>query len=97
MKINIKAKDLKKLYETGKHKFLPDPIVKKFFKAFAILENATSIYDIQAFTSLNFEHLIGKRKHQHSLRLNNQWRLIIELDDPIHPSSITIIDIEDYH
>src|SRR5258708_39977283 len=30
--------------------------------------------------SLHFEKLKGDRSHQHSMRLNKQWRLILEFD-----------------
>jgi proteic killer suppression protein len=43
--------------------------------------------------SWHFEKLKGKRAHQHSMRLNDQWRLIMELDGP----TVVICGIEDYH
>ena len=47
--------------------------------------------------SLRFEKLKGDRSHQHSLRLNNQWRLIIEIQKADPKNIIVVLDIEDYH
>jgi proteic killer suppression protein len=35
--------------------------------------------------SLHFEELLGNRSHQHSMRLNDQWRLIIEFVTDLPP------------
>jgi proteic killer suppression protein len=49
--------------------------------------------------SLHFEKLEGKRSHQRSMRLNKQWRLILEIEevkgDP--GNTVVVISIEDYH
>lgn len=52
---------------------------------------------LRAMKSLHFEKLKGNRDHQHSLRLNDQWRLIIELDKETNPKTVVIIGVEDYH
>src|SRR4051794_540177 len=52
---------------------------------------------LRAMKSLHFEKLKGKRDHQHSIRLNDQWRLIIELDKETNPKTVVIVCVEDYH
>lgn len=47
--------------------------------------------------SLHFEKLKGDRSHQHSMRLNKQWRLILELDGSGTAKVVCIVAIEDYH
>ena len=47
--------------------------------------------------SLRFEKLKGKRKHQYSMRLNDQWRLILELDDQVPTKVVVVVAVEDYH
>ena len=44
-----------------------------------------------------FEKLKGARAHQHSMRLNDQWRLILEFGQQEGEKVIHIVDIEDYH
>jgi proteic killer suppression protein len=46
--------------------------------------------------SLHFEKLKGDRSHQHSMRLNRQWRLILEFDGSGSAKVVCIISIEDY-
>jgi toxin HigB-1 len=47
--------------------------------------------------SLHFEKLKGDRSHQHSMRLNKRWRLILEFDGSGLAKVVCIIAIEDYH
>jgi toxin HigB-1 len=47
--------------------------------------------------SLHFEKLKGDRDGQHSMRLNSQWRLVIEIRGN-HPCKVIgIVEIVDYH
>ena len=50
-----------------------------------------------ALKSLHFEKLKGDRKHQHSMRLNKQWRLILELRRQGQEKVVWVMGIEDYH
>jgi proteic killer suppression protein len=53
--------------------------------------------DFLAIRSLNFEKLKGNREGQHSIRLNLQWRLILQIRGD-HPCKVIgIIEIVDYH
>lgn len=53
--------------------------------------------DLVAWKSLRFEKLKGKRQHQYSLRLNDQYRLIIEFEGKASDKVVVIMGIEDYH
>ena len=59
------------------------------------IRQATDERDFYAMKSLRFEKLKGKRSHQRSMRLNNQWRLVVEIES--NPKRIRIVSIEDYH
>lgn len=72
-------------------------IVKAFKKVMRVVRDALDERDIRAMKSLRFEQLKGDRSHQHSLRLNAQWRLIFEIKDGSPKNTIRIIGIEDYH
>lgn len=77
------------------------PIVKAFRKRMQQIRAALDERDFYKLKSLRFEKLKGPRKHQHSMRLNDQYRLIVELikENPGTQSekAIKIIGIEDYH
>lgn len=53
--------------------------------------------DFMALKSLHFEKLKGNRQGQYSVRLNLQWRLILEIRGD-HPCKVIgIVEIVDYH
>lgn len=53
--------------------------------------------DFVALKSLHFEKLKGDRQGQHSVRLNLQWRLVLEIRGD-HPCKVIgIVEIVDYH
>jgi proteic killer suppression protein len=72
-------------------------VVKAFRKVINFIRAATDERDFRSMRSLNFEKLKGARAHQYSLRLNNQWRLIIEIRSAVPKNIVVVIDIEDYH
>jgi len=53
--------------------------------------------DFYAQKSPHFEKLQGKRDHQRSMRINDQWRLIVEIMGEPPNKKVWIIGIEDYH
>lgn len=90
--------DLRKLYtkREGAARYGAE-VVEAFFRVMAIIRNAKDERDIRALRGLNYEQLKGKRDHRHSLRLNRQWRLILERDQDEEGRFLWIITIEDYH
>ena len=50
-----------------------------------------------AMKSLHYERLSGNRSNQHSMRLNRQYRLILEFDRSSDDKVVVIVSIEDYH
>ncbi len=52
---------------------------------------------LRAIGSLHFEKLKGARDHQYSIKINDQWRVILEFDDSTTPKTVIVIGIEDYH
>lgn len=74
-------------------------MVDDFFEVMAIIDAAVDERDLYAQKGLRFEKLKGKRGNQgqRSLRLNDQWRLIVTVDEDNEGNYLTIIDIEDYH
>ena len=53
--------------------------------------------DFLAVRSLNFEKLKGNREGRHSIRLNLQWRLVLEIRGNHHCKVIGIVEIVEYH
>ena len=67
-------------------------VVRGFRKAMQSIRAAADSRDLYN-GGLRTEKLKGDRKHEHSIRLNDQWRLIVEIDG----TKIRIKHIEDYH
>lgn len=95
-----------RLRDAGLDRFLTDldyvgrfdkAIARAFRKVMNLIERAVDERDLRAFRSLNFEKLKGDRSHQWSLRLNDQWRLIVEIEAAEPKNVIVVIGIEDYH
>ena len=100
VKFQFKKKKIEALYaeEKNAHKY-PDVVVDNFFDLMSSIEAAESEQDLYALKGLRFEKLSGKRgkEGQGSLRLNNQWRLILVIEKDDQGKYILIIDIVDYH
>ena len=71
-------------------------IVKAFRKRIQFIRGAQDERDLYAWKSLHFEKLQG-REPERSIRLNSQWRLIVELAGEADRKTIRILGVEDYH
>lgn len=59
------------------------------------LEAATGLKDLAVLPGNRFEALVGDRKGQYSIRINDRWRICFEW--PEHESGPTNVEIVDYH
>ena len=59
------------------------------------LEAAHTLKDLAALPGNRFEALKGDRKSQHSIRINDQWRICFEW--PERSPGPTNVEIVDYH
>ena len=74
-----------------------EAIVKAYRRRIRLIEQAPDERDFYALKGLHFERLKGDRKHQYSMRLNDQWRLILEFAGNAPNKVVVIVGIEDYH
>jgi proteic killer suppression protein len=72
-------------------------VVEAFRKRMQMIRAAPDERVFYQFKSLRFEKLKGKRSHQHSMRLNDKYRLIVELRRGTSSKRLTVVSIEDYH
>ena len=71
--------------------------VSAFRKRIQMIRSAPDERDFYALKALHFEKLKGKRGHQFSMRLNDQWRLILEFKGKSPNKTVVIVEIADYH
>jgi len=77
---------------------LSQALVKAYRNKLNIIRQANDERDLYSLKSLHFEKLAGKRKHQYSVRLNDQYRLIVELVERSQKlKAAKIVEITDYH
>jgi proteic killer suppression protein len=74
-----------------------DAIVKAFRKRMQQIRAASDERTFYAFRGLNFEKLKGGREGQCSMRLNDQFRLIVELHGTAPKKTVHVVEITDYH
>lgn len=72
-------------------------IVKAYRKRMQFIRAAPDERTMREWRSLRFKQLQGNRSHQHSMRLNDQWRLIVEISTTGSEKAIRIVGIEDIH
>lgn len=98
MEIRFKDLNLDRLETDGTYDAgFAREIVRAYRKCLQIIRSAPDERLFFNLKSLHYEKLKGNRSHQHSMRLNKQWRLIIELEGVAPNKLVAVISIEDYH
>src|SRR4051794_33722319 len=72
-------------------------LAKSFRDLMQVIRDADHENDLRAFKSRRFEKLKGDRKHEYSMRLNDQFRLIFRIEKAGEHNQLVITGIEDYH
>ena len=67
-----------------------------FRKLLQVIRAAVDERDFYALKSLHFEKLEGSET-QRSMRINKQWRLIVELRGQTPNKRVGVIKVDDYH
>jgi proteic killer suppression protein len=74
-------------------KGIPNDIVKVAYRKLMQIHNARTLDDLRAPPGNRLEALSGGRKGQHSIRINDQWRLCFRWRD----GDAYDVEIVDYH
>ena len=72
-------------------------VVKAFRKRMQLIRAASTTQTFYALKSLHFEKLKGDLSDSYSMRLNDQWRLVLKLEEESGQQAVLICGIEDYH
>jgi proteic killer suppression protein len=90
---SFKDADAKLLWETGKCRRLPASLRISALKKLTILHWATTLSDLAVPGGNRLEALTGNRKGQHSIRINDQYRLCFVWLN----GDASDVEIVDYH
>jgi proteic killer suppression protein len=97
--VEFEDDDLRRLYVEPAFRLTwmgPD-LIKHYRRKLGVVANAKDERDLAAMRSLHFEKLVGDRAGQHSIRLNDQWRLILRLRTDDAGRVAVIVEVVDYH
>lgn len=99
MRIDFEDDDLRRLYEDRDfaHPRIGPEITKAFRKAVNRLVAAESEVDLRKYKALRYKKLRGDLAGRRSVRLNDQWRLILRIETDEGGRLLLIIEIDDYH
>ena len=76
---------------------LPAEVVKAYRKVLNFIRQAADERDLRSWKALHFEKLEADKEGQYSLRLNRQWRLVVEFEGQSPTKTVVIRKIEKYH
>lgn len=81
------------LYATGKSKRFPAGIAKRAARKLEYVDLATQLDDLKVPPGNRLHALDGNRKGQHSISINDQWRICFRFAD----GDAYDVEICDYH
>lgn len=85
--------ETEKLFERQFSLKFPQDIQRTALRKLRMLNRAININDLRIPPANRLEKLIGKRKRQYSIRINNQWRICFVWQD----NDAINVEIIDYH
>jgi proteic killer suppression protein len=86
-------KEAQQLFVRGKSKRLPSELLKRAIRRLEYVNYATSLSDLRVPPSNRLHALKGDRKGQHSISINEQWRICFRFID----GDAYDVEITDYH
>ena len=87
------SKETEKIWNGERSKKLPETIQQIGRRKLRMLNNSQDIQDLKIPPSNRLEKLSGKLKNYHSIRINNQWRIIFIWKN----GNAFEVEIIDYH
>lgn len=93
MILDFKCKETEAIWRGQPSRRLPPDIQQVARRKLRMLNNARTLEDLRVPPANRLEALKGQRRGQHSIRINDQWRLCFRWT----PSGADSVEIVDYH
>lgn len=90
---NFRCKETEKIWNGVASLKLPHDIQQTARRKLRMVNNAKVLEDLRIPPNNQLEPLLGNRKGQHSIRINDQWRICFVWLDGI----VEKVEIVDYH
>ena len=85
--------DTERLFRRERPRRLPESILRRALRKLLLIDAATSLSELRVPPGNRLEKLSGDRAGQHSIRINDQWRVCFSwLDGDAYD-----VEITDYH
>lgn len=99
MRIEFEDDDLRQLYTDAAFRApsLGPDLTKQFRKKVQLVAAAADERDLYNLRGLHLEKLAGARSGQRSIRLNDQFRLILRFDTDHDGRLVVVVELTDYH
>ncbi len=90
---SFKCKETEKIFNRDFSKKFPNDIQRIALRKLRMLNRAQNLEDLRMPPGNRLEALAGNRKGQHSIRINDQWRICFKWrDDDAYQ-----VEVVDYH
>jgi len=90
---NFRSRETEQIWNGVRSKRLPQDIQQIARRKLRMLNNARSLHDVRVPPANRLEALRGSRSGQHSIRVNDQWRICFVWMD----GDAENVEIVDYH
>jgi len=90
---SFKDRETKKVFAREYSRKLPESIQQKAYRKLRMINNSIDLTDLRLPPGNRLEKLHGDRSGQHSIRINQQWRICFEWTD----GDAYNVEIIDYH
>ncbi len=89
----FRDKEAEKLFKRERFKKFPVDLQRVGLRKLRMLNRAINLNDLRVPPANRLEKLKGERTGQHSIRINDQWRICFEW----HDNDAFKVEIVDYH
>lgn len=89
----FRDKEAEKIFQRERSRRLPDALLRPALRKLRMLNRATDLNDLRVPPANHLEKLKGDRIGQHSIRINDQWRVCFRWED----NNAFDVEIVDYH
>ena len=93
MIVSFGSKDTEKIWKGEQIKGLPSEIQETARRKLRMINNSLNINDLRVPPANRLEKLKGKQREFHSVRINDQWRIIFKWSK----GNASEVEIIDYH
>ena len=90
---SFKSRESEKIFNRQRSDKLPQDIQQVALRKLRMLNRAVTLQDLRIPPANRLEKLTGERAGQHSIRINDQWRICFEWRE----GNTYNVEIADYH